>query len=167
MDLKKAMFALSHLKYHTNHDVLKQVYYSLMESRIRYGILAWGNAAKTHIIKIQKLQNAAIKQINNNYRQTYDTLFKPIPVEDIFKMTTIIEYFDDNRFKQQIQHQLNTRRRAQGMLQIPRNYNNYGRRKLQHTVPSIINGLPREIVMIQNFKKRKKELKKYFINCTN
>lgn len=129
----------------------------MIESRIRYVILAWGSAAKTHIQKIQKLQDVALKIIN-------DDAFKTLTVDAIIKMTTMIEYSEDNRFRQAIQHQLNTRRRAHGMRPIPRSYNNYGQRRLQNLVPTFINKIPSDIVSTVNFKKRKKLLKTFFLN---
>lgn len=164
MDLKKTLYALSHLQYYTTVPVLKQVYYALVESKLRYGILAWGNAATTHIQKIQKLQNTALKLINKGYTRNNESTFKTLNVEQIFKMTLILEYYDDNRFIRPIDHMINTRRRAQGMLKLPTNYNTYGRRQLLYSVPSTINELPRHLVNIENFKTRKKYIKNFFLN---
>lgn len=163
-DLKKSLYALSHLKYHATEDVLRQVYYALVESKLRYGILAWGNAAPTHINKLQKLQNSALRIIQHNNRQQAENKFRVLKVEQIFKMTTILEYHGNNRFIRPIQHHLNTRQRAQGLLQIPRHYNTYGKRQLAYVVPTIINSMPQELKQIQNYKTRKKQLKYFFLN---
>lgn len=157
--LKSAMFAMVYLRRYTSIDVQKQVYYSLVESRLRYGVLAWGNASKTHLDKLKDLQHRLIKTININNNN-----FKVLDVNGVFKMTAILEYYDDLRFQQPIRHNLNTRRRARGLLEIPGNFNVYGRRQLSYAIPTILNRIPANLKNIQNFKKRKKKIKAFFLH---
>lgn len=156
--LKSAMFAMVYLKRYTSTDVQKQVYYALVESRLRYGVLAWGNASKTHTDKLISLQRRIIKTINTNRVN-----FKVLDVKGIFKMTAILEYYDDHRFQQPICHNRNTRRRQQGLLEIPGNINVYGKRQLSCAMPTILNKIPNNLKNIINFKKRKKKLKEFFL----
>lgn len=161
-DLKKAMFAVAYLKKCSTFQVLKQVYYGLVESKLRYGILAWGNAAISHLDKLQKIQNSIINLITQN-SQNAETL-KVLSVEDIYRMTITLEYYEDERFNLPIPHEVNTRRRARGLLHIPSFRNNYGRKQLKYIVPKILNELPENLKNIQNLAKRKKMLKNYFIS---
>lgn len=165
-DLKKALFAMFYLSSYSTMQVQKQVYYALVESKLRYGILAWGNASNIHINKLQKLQNAIVKKINrrdpsNTSRENY---FKVLEVQQIFKMTLALEYYDDIRFKKPIDHQYNTRRREQGMFQTPMSYNKYGKRQLNNSLPTVLNALPSNLKNISNFKTRKKRIKNLFLS---
>lgn len=165
-DLKKALFALYYLGSYSTTQVQKQVYYALVESKLRYGVLAWGNASNTHLNKLQKLQNTIVKKISsrNGTNSSGENCFKVLGAQQIFKMTLALEYYDDNRFQKPIDHQFNTRRRAHGMLQTPRSINNYGRRQLENSVPTTLNELPQNLRNIRNFKTRKKLLKEFFLN---
>lgn len=162
LQLKSAVFAMVYLKRYTNVEVQKLVYYSLVESRIRYGILAWGNAAKTHLDKIANIQHRLVKIVNTN-----NVNFKVLDVYAVYKMTTLLEYFDDTRFQQPICHNRNTRRRAQGLLEIPEFFNIYGKRELRYVIPNIMNSIPANLKHIVNYKKRKKVLKRYFLNINH
>lgn len=160
-NLNSAIFAIAYLKRYATTAVQQQVYYSLVESRLRYGVLAWGNASRTHIEKLINLQRRIIRAINTNSFH-----FKVLDVTNIFKMTAILEYYNDSRFQEPISHTLNTRSRAQGLLYIPEVINTYGRRQLSYVIPSLINHLPADLKNIQNFKKRKKLLKRYYLHLT-
>ncbi|XP_055918544.1 neuropeptide CCHamide-2 receptor-like [Eupeodes corollae] len=89
--MRSAMFALFHLERYSTKDVQKQVYYSLVESQLRYGVLAWGNAAKTHTDKLLNLQRRIVNMINKNHLH-----LKCLNVENIFRMTAVLEYYDDS-----------------------------------------------------------------------
>lgn len=162
MQLKSAVFAMVYLKRYTSAEVQKQVYLSLAESRLRYGILAWGNASKTHLDKILNLQHRLFKIINTNHFN-----LKVLDVNGIFKMTALLQYYDDQRYQQSLRHNQHTRRRAQGLLEIPETFNVYGKRHPSYAIPTIMNLLPANLKNIVNFKKRKKDLKDYFLNTHN
>lgn len=158
MQLRSAVFAMVYLKRYTSAEVQKQVYLSLAESRLRYGILAWGNASKIHIDKILYLQHRLCKIINTN-----NTTLRVLDVNGIFKMAMLLHYYDEQRYQQRICHNQNTRRRAQGLLEIPETFNNYGRRHPSYALPELMNQLPANLKNIVNFKKRKKDLKLYLL----
>ncbi|CAL4066337.1 unnamed protein product, partial [Meganyctiphanes norvegica] len=66
---------------------IRTIYYSLIYSRIKYGINLYGQAAKTKIKQIQTLQNQLLKVLSSkNYRFSTNELHKEfnlLKVEDI------------------------------------------------------------------------------------
>lgn len=159
--LKGSLFALACLKYKSSRCIQKQVYHALIESRLRYGILAWGGAAQTHIDKIQSIQNQAIKLLST--RNTAEGRVKVLNVRQIFELTAAMEYYDDQRFRTPISHNFNTRRRADGLYQLPFFNNVYGKRQLIYTMPNILNNLPNGLRNIVQINLRKRRLKEHFL----
>lgn len=56
---------LCHLSYCSNYSVLRQVYFSVVESYIRHGISAWGSS--TYCRTLQNTQNQLLKILTRNY----------------------------------------------------------------------------------------------------
>lgn len=55
---------LSKARHYLDRNALMLIYNSLVESRLRYGILSWGTASKTQINRIKVLQNRALRFIS-------------------------------------------------------------------------------------------------------
>ena len=55
---------LYHLSYCSTNDILRQTYYSLVETYIRHGVTAWGSS--THCRILQNTQNQILKNILKN-----------------------------------------------------------------------------------------------------
>ena len=66
--LSVAVGILSKLRHYVTKDVLIKVYYGIAYPYLLYPVTNWGNAAKTHIQKIQVLQNRLIKIISNTFK---------------------------------------------------------------------------------------------------
>ena len=65
------------VKHFLPYDSLKTLYYSLIESHLSYGILAWGNASESIKHRTIILQKCAIRAINKaSYNSHTDPLFK-------------------------------------------------------------------------------------------
>lgn len=62
--LRKTAFALYHLSYCSNYEVVKQAYFSLAESYLRHGITAWGSS--TYCRLLQQTQNRLLKLLWKN-----------------------------------------------------------------------------------------------------
>ena len=63
-----AVGILSKLRHYVPKDVLIKVYYGIAYPYLLYSVTNWGNAAKTHLQKIQVLQNCLIKIISNTFK---------------------------------------------------------------------------------------------------
>lgn len=169
--LRQSLFAILHLSNYTSFSVLKQAYFSLVESVIQYGIVAWGNTSRYFIENLQRIQNRFFKILLKakygaryvEHSQNASNELGLLTVHNLFLFNMVNEMYNDQRFKQPIQHDINTRRRAQGYLEVPRIHNSYGRQQLAYVVPRIFNGLPRELWHISNEPMRKKRLKRYLL----
>lgn len=172
--LRKAVYALHHLSMYTNFNVLKQVYFSLVESILRYGILAWGNTTPSYLQELQKIQNRVVKilikaknGINSEPNADQHTTYKQLGllnIKQLFKLNILEEYYNNQPYKRPIEHQFNTRRRAQGFLQTSRFNNSYGRQQLSVIIPQIFNQVPRELLNISSDGLRKKLLRNHLLN---
>ena len=70
------------------YAALRSLYFSLIHSRLQYGIEAWGNSNSIH--KLLRVQKRAIRVIKNrNYRHHTDPLFKRnniVKVSDLYQL---------------------------------------------------------------------------------
>ena len=70
------------------YAALRSLYFSLIHSRLQYGIEAWGNSNSIH--KLLRVQKRAIRVINNKkYRHHTDPLFKRnniVKVSDLYQL---------------------------------------------------------------------------------
>ena len=87
-----------------------------------------------------------------------------LTVEEIFRTAIISEFGSKTEFKTPIQHEHQTRRKAEGRLEIPSFSNEFGKRRLEVAVPRILNNLPIYIVTELNKNKKRLLLKKYFLD---
>lgn len=62
--ISKACGSLSKLRHIMSTDVLKEVYYALIHSYIKYGITTWGNASNTTLNPLKVLINRAVRIIS-------------------------------------------------------------------------------------------------------
>lgn len=71
------------LKNILDSSTLRTIYYSLIESRLKYGIIAWGSAVKDHLKKLEIIQKLFLKII----------LGKPsfFPSNDLFNEAKILD----------------------------------------------------------------------------
>ena len=65
--LSIAVAILSKLRHYVPKGVLIKVYYGIAYPYLLYSVINWGNAAKTHLQKIQVIQNRLIKIISNTF----------------------------------------------------------------------------------------------------
>ena len=54
---------ISKVRHYLNRSSLILIYHSLFDSRLRYGILAWGTASEQYLSKLRVLQNRTIRFI--------------------------------------------------------------------------------------------------------
>jgi len=91
--VSKACGALAKLRHCVNTNVLKEVYYSLFYSYIRYGLLVWGNASDSTLKPIQTVMNRAVRIITFapfgriDLTDLYDCL-RILDVNKIFRLET-------------------------------------------------------------------------------
>lgn len=187
--LRKSSYAIYHLSNCAPYHVLRQAYFSLVESYLRHGITAWGNAAGCRTI--EAAQNSILKTLmkslhksKQNQQQTLDhqrdstlpsiqsnntkTLYNNLhilKIKSLYETTIVNEFADDNNLIQHINHSQNTRRRIERRCKVPSYKNDYGKRALAVSLPTTLNRLPLTILNNKNKIKKKIALKSHFINC--
>lgn len=163
---KKLRSLLSKFRYLTNVLTLNQLtilYYSLIESHIRYGLAAWGGALKTYIHPLQVLQKYHLKIIyKKNRRFPSDELFnisKVLEVRQLYYKKIVTHY----HYKKNIYifpiHDHNTRQKQFQILPLMQKA--IGQRSYAFVGPKFYNRLPEDIKEINNNYKFKKKLNKY------
>ena len=80
------------LSYYLPHNTLLTLYYSLVHSHFLHTLPAWASTHKTHLAKLQKLQNKAVRiisktRIRDSISQQYYK-FKVLKIEDLFTFET-------------------------------------------------------------------------------
>ena len=59
--INRSIGGLAVLRHRTNISVLREIYFALVNSYARYGILAWGNTSETNLHPLKTLLNKAIR----------------------------------------------------------------------------------------------------------
>ena len=85
--LSKACGALAKTRHFVSEGVIKNIYYALINSYLRYGLIAWGNASFETLQPIRVLVNRAI-------RIMYFAPFGRLDTEPIYKYFNILNVDD-------------------------------------------------------------------------
>lgn len=150
----------------TQNRLLKQLYIN-KHALNRNSFYTNNNNMQTQ----QYIDSTRSNRNNNNYNQRYTNtkqLYEDLHILNINKIyqTTIInEFYNDTKLLQQLDHDQNTRSKTQGRYKIPRFQNNYQKNSLAVTLPSSLNQLPNYLLRITNKLRRKKLIKKHFLNA--
>ena len=59
--ISRAVGSLATLRHCTNIEILREVYFALIDSYVRYGITAWGNASENTLQPLKVLINKAVR----------------------------------------------------------------------------------------------------------
>lgn len=79
--LSSQLFLLGRLATYQNVFLMRSVYFSLIESRLRYGIILWGSTSNTNFLRLFRLQKRAIRIMAGvNRRTSCKTLFKSLNI---------------------------------------------------------------------------------------
>ena len=63
LKISKTIGLLSKLRHFVPHHILVNIYNTLITLYLRYGLIAWGQASKTHLNKLLTLQKRALRFI--------------------------------------------------------------------------------------------------------
>ena len=101
--LKSLFHIFYNIRRYLSRENMKTLYYTLIYSRIKYGLSVYGQAGKTKLHKIQVLQNKLMKVLSSKkFRYSTDMLhneFEILKVEDMLKqevVTFVFNYFNDS-----------------------------------------------------------------------
>ncbi|KAG7297874.1 hypothetical protein JYU34_018628 [Plutella xylostella] len=170
--LRALMAKLKIIKYRTPYNILLNIYKSLAESIVSYGLTSYGRTYKTYLDQIELLQIRILKQIVPNhvkikYRDDYAKLFKHckvIPISKKVKYALLAEQYNRQDLIKPIQHKIITRKVTNKELTTYRCTNTYGKRTDKYLIPRLINDLPQTLKKTINNKNLKIKLKQHFLS---
>lgn len=87
-------------------------------------------------------------------------------IKDIYKTTIITEFYKNSDIMNKIDHEKNTRTKAQGRYKVPQFRNNYGKNSLAVALPMTINSIPTSILRENNKIKMKKLTKQHYLSTS-
>lgn len=152
------------LKEFIAQELLLILYKSLVETLIRYGIIAWGGLYNNALRKLNVIQNYILRIIYKKNR-LYST--ELLYTEDINNIRTlyilkVCSYVQKNiKLRHYITHEYGTRSRIQQHLKIPNSNRSINLRSTNYLAPKFYNLIPTEIKQIINMKSFCHQCKKY------
>lgn len=165
--LSSTCFALRQLAGTVTESALTDVYRSLIESRIRYGILCWG--ASTELDRVLKLQKRAVRIIlQKTWRHPCRELFKKLkiltaPSLFILSVCTFIKTHQYQFIKNDEVHSHSTR--GSSRLHVPRANLTMTRKNLPYVAIHIYNSLPESLKNISGTNEFKNCLKEFLTDA--
>jgi hypothetical protein len=137
------------------------LYFSLVESIIRYGLNAYSTAPEY-----------ILKPLKNILNRIYKSLFHNIPPEllgilkfdNLRSYTTLEKYYFQSRFRQQRETRYSTRTES---YVVPRYNNEYGKNTLEYRIPTLLNSLPQELKELRSPSLMKMKLKTHLLTNNN
>lgn len=167
-NLRPVLYKIKYLRRFLDFKELMILYYSLVESRLRYGILGWGGLAECHLKACETLQKYFLKLILwKNVRYPSDDLYRATQVNDMrqlfFKHIAIYSYKNKHIFNQ-IDHAYHTRIKNKEQVRTIFSYKTIGQRNFFFLAGRIYNMLPDDIKQSQTKQIFKKRLKNYLYN---
>lgn len=167
--VRSILFRFKFLKSILDLPNLKTIYYSLVESRLSYGIIGWGSAVNYYIKKLEIIQKKFLKIMLNKVN-TYpsDNLYIDANVLDIrqlFYYTVVINLYNKKNTLRPVDHTYQTRTREVS-YRTPFSVKSIGQRSVSYLSPRFYNFLPDEVKNINSFNLFKKRVK-IFILGTN
>ena len=178
MKLSKAAGILYKLKKCAPISVLKLVYYSIVDSHLRYGITTWGSAKSTALDRLVSIQNKIIKYMKNideTLEQAFSSL-KILNINNLFKFEvnklvflmqhgSVPDAFKD--FIHSINHTYGTRSRNAGNLDIPRPNTERDKTSIKYQGAMNWNSLPVSLKLCSSKEKFLGLLKDFFLDNIN
>ena len=173
--ISRGIYMMNKLKNTLPLKALKTLYFTLVESYLNYGLIAWGNSS--HISKVFMLQKRAIRIINRKpYRHHTEPLFKSLQIlklEDLYHLQILLFMNDlqnDNlptsfrNFATLNINLLNRTTRQSNLYHtsLPRTL--FSSKLPNHTFPKIWNNYSRNLTLLGNRSITKKHCKSFFLS---
>lgn len=163
--LRTILHKFKYLKSLLTVHQLKILYHALVESHLRYGIVCWGNALKTHILKLEVLQKRFLKTIlGKDPRYPSDSLFLEAHVFDIrqlYYFSVTMKYRCGEKSSSLPVHSYETRGRK--LFILPRVQKCVGQRSFSYTAPRLYNFIPQEIQHITGLSRFRSRLREFIM----
>jgi len=173
--LAQACGIIRTIKPFLNYKTLLSVYYCIVYSHLQYGIIIWGNANKTKLLKLNNLHNKIIKLIKEKIKREnkpkLEQLTPLLSIEQIFKLEIgkfMFRYYNKQLpicFLQYFKtidsiHNYSTRLSKQNNYFLPRYRLKQSQKLLTYSGAKLWSEIPSDIKKL-SFKNFTKKLKTY------
>lgn len=163
--LRSSLYSIRLLKSYVNVNTIKTVYFALIESHIRYGLLTWGRTSLTYLNKINKILDQCsniIKPMHNvNINDKNEPLFMNIQ-QLHFNLYILANYFEnEHKIKYRAKHET---RNSDRLIMPTDVVNLYGNQQRRYLTPFYFNSLPSKLKTITSYATLKEELKILTLN---
>lgn len=165
--IRKLIYVFKTLRHVADFNLIKIIYFSLAQSILTYGITAWGGAAKTHVLELERAQRALLKVATfKEYRYSTEALYREwdvLSVRKLFIKTTILRQHKHLTFD----FSKTLSRRGDKICQIPK-YNTFFMHKFQCCLgPTLYNKINNSIkIYHQNYNTCKISVAKWLKSLT-
>lgn len=163
--LRSILYKYKYLNKILDVSEMKVIYYALIETRLTYGIIGWGGAAKCHQKKLDVLQKKFLKiMLNKNNTYPSDLLFseaKILDLRQIYFHKIVIDQFKNKNKLSYIDHKYFTRNKSNDIAKTILSSKTIGQRGYHHVSTRLYNSLPKHIKDISNMSLFKKQTKMY------
>lgn len=156
---------LYRLKSGCDVNLRREVYLSLGESVIRYGITIYGTCPKYKEQKIDSIINRCVSNIvygsKHELKETKErkNAVELLSFENVFKFVVLTSHYFSKEFKE-IPNRIKTLRHTETYA-IPKIYTNYGKKQRNYYVPAIFNSLPKDILSLSSKRQMYKKIKEW------
>ena len=157
------------LKDFVSHNILLNLYYSLVYPYLLYGNLIWGGTCEYRLIPLQLLQRKLVRIITySDYLAHVAPLFKQTNIHkiaDLHKYLLSIHMYKLRQSNDPVfesMHEYSTRQQGEAHVTFQRL--SMTQRSMSYAAPMAWNALPRVVRDCESFSLFKKQLKSFYIN---
>ena len=178
-ELNVMVWIFTRLRRYLSRECLMQIYQSIVQPKLDYGVTLWGYGSEKNVIKVQRMQNRIVRAILNNYDFINCRGVELVAGLNIFNVTQRRDYFMSvTMFK--CMHDLApaymcnevlmaievsdrlTRNVDVNDLYVPSVAKECTKNSFTYSGPKIWNSLPRELKMCTTLDSFKRNAKGYF-----
>lgn len=162
--LRKTLYKFHELRQVVDKQLLRTIYYGIVQSVVQYGIAAWGGAYATYLKEIEKSMKAIIKTaLFHPRRYPTDLIYKELNVPTLtqthfMNLLTTAKSLHNTTVADI--HNLNTRSRESNNLYLPRPKCELFKQSPVYLSAKLFNAIP-DYMKVLNHRKLKIELKKF------
>jgi hypothetical protein len=165
--LRKLIYKFLTLRQILRPDLLKTIYFALVQSILSYGNMAWGGTHMTHISSLFKTQKLLLRIINFKQQQhpsqTLFTDYNVLTLRQLYLHKIVTYLHTHPQIQQHTAHSHDTRTRHT-RLQVPRKKKTHSQRHMSYLAPRTYNTLPSDIRQTTNTRTFKQKLRQYLID---
>ena len=165
--IRKLIYKFYQLRQFMSWQMLKSVYFALVESILGYCISVWGATFKSILSPLVVTQKYVLKvMLHKKRRYPTEVLFREariLRVNQLYVKSVIRLLTRKSNYLHKIEHNKNTRNIAVNNVACPRAKSTKYQRYLLYTAPKLFNMLP-QVFRVVSFKKIKHKLNNWLID---